>query len=400
MSGVMHPSVLIAETWTSRGEQVEEERARQAVYTTEKIETGPRQSLTKTSVNEVDSADKPSATQRARRPWEWSAKDCEIVLVDALSCPPERRRENKVSPQDRSGKTYETVDESYDLDGSGESTNVESGWASRPNVGFAKGSVEIDEQQPPSQQVRDGMDPPIGRRAKEALIPEPLRSGRCSASGSVDDLRCAYPNARSATCAAATHQNLTSRGHEQTERTPVSGSNKTRKGTADSPTCSVTVGQNTDEITARALSTELNRNVPRRRRSCRGNHPAQHAGTSLVEKAAAGGTIHTTQLSGKADPRDARSAVAAGHGLDGHPWTSKGLDFCPGTTAEVWWDDAWYRCRLSSIAAGGRLGVLEFLPSNPRKKSRGAREYSTQLELDEWINSGHLVLPGNHLLWD
>lgn len=398
MSGSMHPSVFVAETWTSTGEQMEEERARQAVYLTENMETGRRQSLTKTVANEMDSADKPFAMQRARRPWEWSAKDCEVVLVDALSCTPQPRRENKVSSQDRSGKTHESVDETYDIDGSGESTNVESGWAPRPKGGFAKGSVGIDEQQPPSHQVRDGMDSPTGRRAKEALIPEPLR---CSGSGSVDDLRFASPNnAGSDACAAATHQNHTSRGHEQTERTPVSGSNKTRKGTADSPTCSVTFGQKTDEVTARALSTELNRNVPRRRRSCRGNRTAQDAGTSLVQKAAAGGAIRTTQLSGKADPRDVRAAVAAGHGLDGHPWTSKGLDFCAGTTAEVWWDDAWYRCRLSSIAAGGRLGVLEFLPSNPRKKSRGAREYSTQLELDEWISSGHLVLPGNHLQWD
>lgn len=72
-----------------------------------------------------------------------------------------------------------------------------------------------------------------------------------------------------------------------------------------------------------------------------------------------------------------------------------------GSCAEVWWDDAWYRCSLHSVSADGARGVLEFLPGKtPRKRRRSGREFSMELDIDEWVRVGHLVRPKTHLAWD
>lgn len=330
MSGPVHPSVTIAQSWTFRGEQMEEERARQAVYTVENVETGPCQSLTKTQIQkETDLGDKPSAARRAFRPWEWSAKDCETVLVDALSHPPKRPAENTASPSTISESTHESVDVGFEQGGSWDSKKIESGLTSRPNGSIARGSVKDGKQKSPSRQVLGQNNLPTGGRANEELLLEHLHSRRCSGND-VDASRVASSNAPSNTCVASTQEKRTSRAHHQIVRTPAGGSTNSRRGKSDPPTCSVADGQTTDEVTARELSTELNRNVPRRRRSSRGNPSIKETEVTQMEEAPAGGASRTKLMRSKVDSRDARKADnnAAAHGLDGHPWTSKGLDFC------------------------------------------------------------------------
>lgn len=66
-----NPSVVRAKRWTDEGEQWEEQRACQAKYS---IPTVPNSPVNATA-----------AVRKARRPWEWSAEECEAVLLKALS---------------------------------------------------------------------------------------------------------------------------------------------------------------------------------------------------------------------------------------------------------------------------------------------------------------------------
>lgn len=407
-AGPAHPSVVDAGLWTSRQEQMEEVRAREPLYSTPRTgESGV--DAVPARLSEGASASS-GAMRRARRPWEWSAKECDM-RVDALSCP-------KLVSDPASLEEAKSDDGSAVLDalGNGRSASGDEGDGLEETE---EAGDEFFSQEQPSRRIRARSNTSKGRRsAGSGSI------NRHSGAGSIMPLRAGDDS--------ATREEASSHERKPIERTAFRGQTNPRE-TAD-PTDGVSSNANLDdpggrtntvedERTAKELSAELNRNSPRGHRSSEsqlGNASARSSsstgsGSDDDESEARDRARQSTETGDKTADSAIRSRLVINTDssnslvstienttsrkrVKGHPWASKGLTFGNGTTAEVWWDDGkWYRVRLSSVSADGKHGVLEFLPY-PRKTR--AREFSTLLDLDEWISDGHLVLPGTHIVWD
>lgn len=462
-AGADHPSVVMAGAWTSRQEQIEEVRAREKVYQY----SAPAAENVGAKVAAVKGGDKTSVgskgrdgvlagtMQRARRPWEWSANDCEAVLVDVLSCPtaPARlilaRLESEGEPAAHCLNTFDKEGESTKRTG-------EMGWFSSMMVAAGGGEDDQSAEQPTLHRVRDSLNCTTEARAVTEDLPEPVGSSSklpLGESGVVADLACTND------VGAATQQDSRSHTRGKIKGREVRGKKQPRGNARSTARAGLLTASNMsaesvdaveeDERKARELSAALNRNRPRRRRS-QGEHgevmTERGSGEKVLESSRrcktavderegkeASGALNRnrsrpgrpsflkglvageasegrSKSEGRTSTRVTRTNVVDAGAVDNtsddenettakaHPWISRGLHFGKGTTAEVWWDNGrWYRCSVSSVSAGGRYGVLEFLPH--RRKS-GAREYSTQLELDKWILAGHLVRPGTHLEWE
>lgn len=358
---------------------------------------------------------------RIRRPWEWSAKDCDALLVDAVS---------RVKPAGEAllrGDRSSFLDQQQDLLGDTRGSSSDS-WLSTNATASARprggSGVKAACGVPSPRECGASPKRSAGRRViseetlrllgnklpsntanistawipdsagSATLEPEPLpsspRKARTAAPGQAKGVSAGKANARK---------------DERTARELSAALNRNKPRTRrpqDAPGAVVVSGESAavssrrlgtrrictdDEREAKELSAVLNRNVPRQgRQPDLKDFPPEAGPEEQPKENDAARSVTGTEL-GKDN----------GAGLN-HPWISCGLNFGKGTLVEVRWDDQrWYRCSINSVSAGGRYGVLEFLPY--RRKHHG-REYSTQLELDSWIQAGNLVLPGTHLKWD
>lgn len=346
-----HPSVLEAGACTKRQEQVEEARAREAVYLTPRTESEASQvedtkdTTPNTQSSSAGDGALPGCIPRARRPWEWSAKDCDAVLVDVLS---RARPEVELSGGELMGEdtsASKCADVGLGWDSANPKRHMGSGGAS------SSGEVIAAEDERKAREVNAALnrnDPRVRSANKLGVgAPQPrISGGKFQASSANQE-------------------------------------------PAD------------DEQEARNLSALLNRNRPRRGLTSTrdGVRPgAPDTNNPEEDPRAAGGEIWCDLGNGGRDSPTAGHDSCTLNGGGGHLRASKGKALGKGSAVEVLWDDRkWYRCTLSSISAEGTTGVLEFLPYRRRNYSR---EFSGQLELEEWILAGKLVLPGTHLKWD
>lgn len=339
-----HPSVLEAAACTKRQEQVEEARARETVYLAPKTESvasqveETRETASNTESSSAGDTALAGSIPRARRPWEWSAKDCDAVLVDVLS---RARPEGELMGEDTPASNC--ADVSLGQDSACRRKDIGSGGAT------SNGKVTEDERT--AREVNAALNRNNPR----------VKSQRMLGGGAPQ------PN--------------------------ISGG-KVRASSASQKAAD-------DEKEARHLSALLNRNRPRRGlKSTRDGARPEGSDTNNVEEdpRAAGGEIWCDLGNSGCEAPTAVHASCTLNGGEGHLCASKGKALGKGSAVEVLWDDRkWYRCTLSSISAEGTHGVLEFLPYRRRNHSR---EFSSQLELEDWILAGKLVLPGTHLKWD
>lgn len=283
---------------------------------------------------------------RARRPWEWSAKDCDAVLVDVLS-------------------------------------------RARPEVDFSEGELTEEE----TSSASSCPDVSVGRGS--ANRKRRVGGGGSEASNGKDERKArevsAALNRNNPRMRAARNKRL---GRAPPPPTRIS-IEKVRPSSRSRSTAD-------DEQEARNLSALLNRNMPRRGTKSPSDDSARSEGSDPVSRggdwrAAGGGIRCEVGNTGSGSPTPVRTSCVL-KGGKGNLCTSKGAALGKGSAAEVLWDDRkWYRVTLSSISAEGTHGVLEFLPYRRRNHSR---EFSSQLELGDWVRAGKLVLPGTHLKWD
>ena len=343
-----HPSVLEAGACTKRQEQVEEARARETVYSTPRTESVASQvEETRDAASNAESSAGDNALAgipRARRPWEWSAKDCDAVLVDVLS-------------------------------------------RARPEVEFSEGETMGEDTS-----GSNCADVGLGRDSADCK--RHIGSAGATSNGKVS----AAEDERKAREVSAALNRNNPRIRSQNKLGGGTPQPKIRGGKVRASSASRKAAD--DEQEARNLSALLNRNSPRRGlKSTRDGVRSEGSDTKISEgdRRAAGGEIRCDLgISGDSPNTVHASCTLNGNGT--HLCASKGVALGKGSSAEVLWDDRkWYRCTLSSISAAGTHGVLEFLPYRRRNH---AREFSGQLDLKEWIRAGKLVLPGTHLKWD
>ncbi|CAN0427927.1 unnamed protein product, partial [Ectocarpus sp. 12 AP-2014] len=88
---VGHPSVVVASSWTKRGEQFEEIRARNERYSAPSppVEATTRDVASRPFATVTVSFSGPGApasmNRRPRRPWEWTPQDCKAVAQRAMA---------------------------------------------------------------------------------------------------------------------------------------------------------------------------------------------------------------------------------------------------------------------------------------------------------------------------
>lgn len=174
-----------------------------------------------------------------------------------------------------------------------------------------------------------------------------------------------------------------------------------------------------DEQTARELSAVLNRNYPRRRQGREGADNINEPKLKREDEPSIGrSALRARKGDVDAEATDAKtpSAATVQHNSSGEHSQAKvnmntttasrevASSISPqldtGANVEVWWEDAWYRCTVASLTAseGELMGVLEFLPYRAKSRKR-TREYSTKLNLSNWVHAGHLTRPGTNLQW-
>lgn len=441
-TGSGHPSVVIATSWTNRQEQVEEVRAREAIYRAPRSDVPAVQaSGTKKSPfawwMESVRTDPSKSKPRAGRPWEWSAQDCEALMFNTPS------HSNGIG--DQPSKTLETT----------ESVTPSSPCAVAP-ASSANGVAE--DGQPQSNSVKGH-----GRECKSAeslsQVKPPARRvrGRCKGSTEMKITEGigrgkgfqASSEVGTSTVSTSDTRLVAEQGSMPVKRmkhSSASSSKATSKEGSESQVDDSALGPSNplsassvrkdateDEQKARDLSATLNRNRPRRGRSQWYDRDSAHSDESDVTIAELSVVDPKFRNSGKQDASGKQQQRGRGTGVKSgrsttfkckrvaenstplesisvsgdpavsrnelkvHPWIKAGLKFGLGTTAEVWWDDGkWYRCRISKISCEGKNVELEFLPY---RRKVIAREFSPDLDLDELIQDGHLVLPGTHLEW-
>ncbi|CAM9708260.1 unnamed protein product [Ascophyllum nodosum] len=417
-----HPSVVIATSWTDRQEQFEEVRARKAIYCSQRsyaaaVDTLDTQENSKAWWIESVRIDKVRSKPRVQRPWEWSAEDCQTLMHDALSRPketPEQSLEDRLGIDDEAaapGLSCATKPASLPGDITGQTLPP----SRTANVlgRKKKKTAESPRKKPPARRVRGRCNGSTGMQTIDALGSSSGVNGKGEVEASMvltDDA----PSAMEQEAVPAKHKKVGS----------TASSNANDKGNirnndpevrhidplADDSSGDVDAME--DKEKARELSAALNRNIPRRGRFKRNPDTAEggrelkaggkerRSKSNKIGKSKRSASLMRKRLTINTGVPCGTSAVPFGqtvprNELEVHPWKSAGLEFGLGTMAEVWWEDGkWYRCRISKISHEGRCGELEFLP-NRRKII--AREFSTELDLDELIREAHLVLPGTHL---
>ncbi|CAM9708331.1 unnamed protein product [Ascophyllum nodosum] len=413
-----HPSVVIALSWTDRQEQFEEVRAREAIYCSQRsdivaVDTLDTRGNSKSWWTESIRIDKAGSKPRVRRPWEWSAQDCQTLMYNAPPRPkeaPEQSLEEKMGIDDESaasGVSCTTKPASLPGD-----VTKEMLFPTRPaNVirRKKKNEEESPRKNPPARRVRGRCNGSrsAGMRRVGALGDSSGVNGQIegeTSTVSTDE----PPSAMEQEVVPPKHQNVGStassgaddKGNVQKDELEVCPACSLANGS------SVEVNAMEDEKKARELSAALNRNIPRRGRFQRNPDIAEgerelETGDKerLTKSKSLGKSKRSVSLMRKRLAIDTGAVpfdpTAPRNDLEVHPWISAGLDFEPGTEAEVWWEDGqWYKCRISKTSHEGRCGELEFLP---HRRKTIAREFSAELDLDELIRDGHLVLPGTHL---
>lgn len=457
-AGPAHPSVIMAGSWTARQEQMEEVRARRAVYSTPRTECvclGIAEACTvKPSKRLIKSRTVvASSTPSTLRPWEWSAQDCKAVLVGALLPNPAGRPSGKEGLNKLAEGDSDTSDSEEKLNGSVR-------WLSPIEVVLESAEENTMRKKKPP----DPTDNPSRRIYRNAASFSCDAGAGTSSPEKIPNLavRCGETSERKLETSTGPESSvvLDPSQHETIPNGPVRrGKKPGRKPKSHlrsaSSICSTSVGFNSseDEQRARDISAALNRNY---RRLCRSGsfcgkdtdgrigdgkvlsnrmsretagyepetsytrlklgrdklmrHPNKFSKVTPAKETEEEHGNHTHRTWSGA--RNNKVVSSTGRAIspvmidttsdnenkaDTHPWTSKGLDFGEGTKAEVWWDDGkWYRCSIFSVSARGRYGVLEFFPT---RQTTRPREYSTELDLGLWIREGHLVQPGSHLKW-
>lgn len=442
--GSGHPSVVIATSWTNRQEQVEEVRAREAMYRAPRLDVPAVQaSGTKKSPfawwMESVRTDTGNSKPRAGRPWEWSAQDCEALLFNTLSHPngvgdqSPKRLERRASVTPSSPCAVAPVGSANDVPGDGLSV-------SNSVKGHGRESKSAEESlsqvKPPARRVRGRCKGSTEMKMTEAIgcgngfqASSGVGTSTVSANGTRLDAeqegmpvkRMKHPSTSPSKATSKEGSEVQGHGSASGPSNPLSASSRSKVDAME------------DEQKARELSAALNRNRPRRGRSqwydreaahsddsdvtCaelsfvdpkfrhsdkedasvkeqprgRGSSGKSERSTTFMCKRVAENSTPLETISVSGDPAVSRKELKV------HPWIKAGLKFGLGTKAEVWWDDGkWYRCRISKISCEGRSVELEFLPY---RRKVIAREFSPDLDLDELIQDGHLVLPGTHLEW-
>ena len=285
------------------------------------------------------------SVSRARRPWEWSAKDCDAVLVDVLS---------RARPEVDCSEGYQTEEEG--------------GLVPSCNVG--RGSAHRKRR--------------VGSGGSEA------------SNGKVDE-----GERKAHEVSMTLNRNNPRRKTSRNKKLDGASPSQTRINIAKVRPSSKTQETVDDEQEARNLSALLNRNMPRRG-SKSPSDGVRSEGSGTISQGedwrSSGGDIRCeVGNNSSGSPTPVRTSYIL-KGGKGNLCANKGTALGKGSAAEVLWDDRkWYRVTLSSISAEGTHGVLEFLPYRRRNH---AREFSSQLELGDWVRAGKLVLPGTHLKWD
>ena len=419
-----HPSVVIATSWTDRQEQFEEVRAREAVYCSQRsvavaVDTLDTHDDSKPRWTESVGIDKAGSKPRVRRPWEWSAQDCQTLMYHAPPRPkeaPEQSLEERLGSDDESaapGSSCATKPASLPGD-----VTKEMLFPKRPaNVirRKKKKAEESPRKKPPARRVRGRCNGSTGMRTADALGRSSGVNGQSeggTSTVSTDDA----PSAMEQEVVPAKHKNVGSTASSSAN----DKGNVQKKGAEARPPGPLANGSSgevdamEDEKKARELSAALNRNIPRQGRFQRnplvveGKRDMENRGkerpsksNSIGKSKRSASLMRRRLLIDTGAPRGTSTVpfdpTAPRDELEVHPWLSAGLDFGPETEAEVWWEDGkWYRCRISKTSHEGRCGELEFL-HNRRKNI--AREFSTDLDLDELIRDGHLVPRGTNLSW-
>lgn len=438
--GSGHPSVVIATLWTNRQEQVEEVRAREAIYGAPRSDVPAVQaSGTKKGPcawwMERVRTDKSKSKPKAGRPWEWSAQDCEALMFNTTSHSDEsgdrspKSLETRVSVTPRSPCAVTPVRSANDATGDGLSK-------SNSVKGLGRDCKSAEESQPhvepPARRVRGRCKGSTEMKMTEAI-------GRGKGFQSSSEVGTSTVSA-SGTCLVAEQggmpvKRIKHSSASSSKATSKEGSESEMNDSDFGPSnplsaTSTRKDETENEQKARELSAALNRNHPRRGKSQWYGRDRAHSDESDVTIAELSAVDPKFEYSGKEDASGKEQLRGRGSNgksergttfkckrvaenstplenicdpamsrkeLKVHPWIKAGLKFGLGTTAEVWWDDGkWYRCRISKISCGGRNVELEFLPY---RRKIIAREFSPDLDLDELIQDGHLVLPGTHLEW-
>lgn len=425
------PSVQVAKECTDKTEQAEEHRAREPKYATPLVEevtcvtstiaigTTARASPTAEMAGQLTlplqvegTADRftkateciaPVQRKRANRPWEWSAKECRDRLGDPNDC--DAQTGFDVGEKGDGGKASEeecTVEEVLvSLDS--EETSSERGNTHPLTSDCSNISGGFQRARP-----RGRSSPPVETNlSRQEEIPYPLRNKNASGKSGID----VPPERVELTVNEAEPNNgrpnrkvsmSTRVNPSQREELQQRASLCCRCDPADVAPVSKSQPEDAreryasqlaeDEKKARELSAELNRNRPRR---------GGRTGEKHLRCAEDDGDVGDDKEEhiGRGSLRFRKTEDARSPGVMKSGWRKHGTSWFKnvGAAAEVWWGKAWYRCVLYSVAAGGTLGVLEFLPSGNR---RVGRMYSMELDLDKWIQDGHLARPKTHLKWD
>lgn len=433
------PSVQLAKEWTDRAEQAEERRAREPEYTTPLWEEATYVTPTGTTTPASSTADvtrwlalplaggtgdyltgapesiAPAKMRTANRPWEWSAKDCRDLLVDANDSDAQTGSDVGVNGEGEKASDGECTakEVSVSLDSEGTLSETASTRAYPSDCSNARSGSQ-------HARSRGRSCPPAGtKRRLQQEPPRPLRTKNASGKGgvnippervetAVDEFEPpkGRPNRNKSMSTpfnpspreVPQQRTILRRRHDPQGITTVSKSQPANAGVRFASQMAE------DERKARELSAELNRNCPRRgaraeekhRQSSRSLSPFKLPQSAEEDRDIGGDKVEHIGR-GSLRSRNAEDGRSTG-GVNGG-WRMRGDSWFKnvGAVAEVWWGKAWYRCVLDSVTEGGKLGVLEFLPSNNR---RIGRMYSLELDLDEWIRVGHLVRPKTHLGWD
>ena len=417
-----HPSGVIATSWTDRQEQFEEVQARKAVYCSQRsvavaVDTLDTHDNSKAWWTESVGIDKAGSKPRVRRPWEWSAQDCQTLMYHAPPHPkeaPEQSLEERLGIDDESaapGLSCATKPASLPGDVTGEA--LSSSRAANVIRRKKKKAEESPRKKPPARRIRGRCNGSTGMRTADALGRGSEVNGQSEAGTSTvstDDA----PSAMEQEVVPAKHHNFGS-----TAFSSANDKGNVQKNELEARLPGPLAGNSSGEVDAmeyekkaRELSAAPNRNIPRQGSFQRNPHVAEgerDMETRGKERPSKSNNIGKSKRSASlmrgrliidtGAPRGTSTVpfdpTAPGNELEVNPWISAGLVFGLGTLAEVWWEDGkWYSCRISKISHEGRCGELEFL-HNRRKTI--AREFSTEMDLDELIREGHLVLPGTHL---
>lgn len=424
--GSMHPSVKLAQGWTSRGEQVEEIRAQfmlcyslkqeiqPSTPTGEPSNQGGDRRQTEEVAGIVDDV-APANVKRSSRPWEWSTKDCEDVLAGAIGLFSQDIMDDITLSCELDHDVVVGDDHAAMSPGTPSAAPGSGGSPSAPTS--AGGAVVSQAESMRRKPKRSSRREPESVETPPASLSEKETDGKNEASVTVSRLdepereEHQEPQIQEPPTPPTPPTPQQPQQRKSLPRKRVKPSNSSRREVQQArrrrhsapPKARVTVTSDDiikeDERKARELNAELNRN-PRRVTSQGAGAPA-----SLDRRLAKGqwcGDERVGDCSGE-------GGLQSGLGNDGGAACESGSQRCRGgidkwpffvgASLEVWWEDAWYRCTMSSVSTTDKLGILEFLPYRRKGRAWG-REYSTELDVSEWVDAGNFAEPGTHLKWD